>query len=165
MKKREKNFLIIIFLFIVFLTAIFFANHFFGYEDFSQFFKWYIMLLLASIIGYPLSSYFFKDFNDRGYMVSKIIGVSVPSLVIFFLCNFKILKFTNMSCIIIFLVFILLSIIYLVYKYFKNVKSGQEKKYVFKNIQKIYRIEILFFILLVLISYVKGFNQIGRAHV
>ena len=156
MKEKEKSFLINILLLNVFIIMLFFGNAHFGTVDLGIYFKWYLALLISSIIGWPITSLIFEQFDDKGYIFSKIIGLVLPSIVVFYLCNLKLMKYSYLSSSIIFLIFLVAAIIYLVIKIVKDRKSG--KKINFQNIEKVYRIEVIFFIVLTLITYVRGFS-------
>lgn len=160
MKLKEKKILINILFFNVFLIMFFFAKHYLGYNDFIQLFKWYILLLLSSWIGYPITSVIFKKFNDRGYIFSKVLGFLIPSIIVFFLCNFKLIKFSITNCTIVFILNLIISVIYMTYKYInsKNDEDNNTKNTVLNAIEKIYHIEVIFFVLIVQISYIKGFS-------
>ena len=163
MKLKEKKLFINILFFDVFLIAIFFANQVLGTTDLGQLFKWYLMLLGATIIGYPVMSLLFHKFYDKGYIFSKILGILFPSIIVFFLCNFKLAKFTVTNCAIVYALCIGISIGYLLYKYIKTRKNKDSKEdeaigILKNNLSMFFRIEVIFFVLLVLFANVKGFD-------
>ena len=45
-------------------------------EDADVFLKWWLMSVLLGVACYPLTSLLFRDFADRGWMVSKVLGVA-----------------------------------------------------------------------------------------
>lgn len=156
MQKKEKQFLIDILLLNVFIVMVFFGNNHFGTADLGIYFKWYIVLVLATIVGWPITSIIFDKFDDKGYIFAKLIGLVLPSIVVFFLCNFRLMKFTYINTSIIFLIFLLASITYLVVKQVKFKKKSNSQ--ILETLEKGYRIEVIFFVILTLITYVRGFS-------
>ena len=63
-------------------------------QDIIFFFQWYIVFLCIGIIFLPLANLLFKNFPDKGYIFSKILGIAGTSYLVFLLSIFKILPFT-----------------------------------------------------------------------
>jgi len=59
------------------------------------FVKWYIAFFCFGIIGLPLSSWLFKNWQDKGYGFAKLIGLFMVSMASWFLSSIKILPSTT----------------------------------------------------------------------
>jgi uncharacterized membrane protein len=117
-------------------------------NDFLFILRWWFLFLLIGLTFLPITSKIFSGFLDKGYVFSKIIGLLFISYVVFILGTLHILKFTEINIIIVWAVITLPQFL-LVRK--QKILSKNNLKYILIE-------EILFFISLLLWSYIKGFN-------
>ncbi len=74
--------------------------------DAPAFFRWYLILIVAGIGFYPLTSILFKSFSDGGWLFSKIIGIALCGYVVWLLSGFHVIQFTNRRSIVVTLILI-----------------------------------------------------------
>ncbi len=109
--------------------------------------QWSFMIFVIGLIFLPITSRIFSNFQDRGYVFSKILGIGTLSYVIFILGSFHIISFSRVN---IFLLLVFASVLNLLF---------QRKKKVFKSIPKIIILEEIIFLSAVFIwSYIRGTN-------
>lgn len=121
-------------------------------NDFFLIFHWWFLLFILGLFFFPLTSFIFNNFFDKGYALSKTIAILLTSWFIWLLGSLKILPFSSQT---IWLVIILLSIgnFWLL----KKVKNDFINK--LKDNWGIFLFEeFLFFITLALWSFVRGFQ-------
>ena len=118
--------------------------------DLSNIFTWWLILFSLGIFSFPLTWKFLGKFFDSGYGVSKIIGIIVPSYLVFLISVFHILPFSLSSIFGVFGVSIVANfIIYTKYK--KEIREAFRKK------MKVFILEeLLFFAGLFAWSYVRA---------
>jgi uncharacterized membrane protein len=109
------------------------------------FLVWYLMLFAFGIIGLPLSSFLFKNWQDKGYAFSKLIGLFMVGIGWWFLSSIRILPFNETIGWILFIVSIGASLFYLYKKNFKFTKYMLVE-------------EILFFLTLVFWAFIRSHN-------
>lgn len=78
--------------------------------EFSIFLVWYLTWFLLGIIGLPFTYLFFKNWQDKGYIFSKLVGLLFVGVPIWFFASFNILPFNELSVSLIFLVYLTISI-------------------------------------------------------
>ena len=131
-----------------------------NYLDLLSIIKWDLLIFLIGVVFLPFSSFFFSKFIDKGYIFSKIIGISILSYSIFLLGHLKIMRFDQFNLIIL---LIIISFIFLV-PFIIKIKSN---KIVIKDsFIKLFRFnwkfflfeEIIFMICFFIWSYVRTFN-------
>lgn len=136
-------------------------------EDMLPFIQWWLLILILGIIFLPLSSLLFSPLADKGYLFSKTIGIGITAYIMWVLSALKIMRFTTASCIISLGIALVLNI--LIVLYFKYIfKPAGSTMYTERNILSTYfnkgnlRIfiteELLFFILFLLFTYIRGFK-------
>ena len=76
------------------------SSYFLG-EDYTSFLKWWIAVLLLGIGCFPLTSHLCSHFHDRGWAVSKVIGIAISGFFVWLLGNCKIIPFTGTSSLIV----------------------------------------------------------------
>lgn len=64
-------------------------------QDFYSIVHWWLVFFFLGIVGLPVTLILFKDFFDRGYIFSKIIGVLFLSWAIWILGSLKVVSFTQ----------------------------------------------------------------------
>ena len=152
-KKKDLIFAIILVIFFISLSKVF------SYQDFDNIIKWYLMLILMTIAGLPLTLYLFDNFYDKGYIFSKVIGILLTGYIVWLLSSFKIIKFNYLSSLICTIITILASYIILYITMLKEKNNFQKIKNKIKiNIFTILRIEIAFLAIFLIACYIKGFN-------
>ncbi|MBR4542870.1 MAG: hypothetical protein IKO53_01530 [Lachnospiraceae bacterium] len=83
-------------LFILLVTA---AGIIFG-NDFPYMMLWYLTMLVLGAAAYPSVSRLFKNFSDRGWIFSKILGWLLAGYLMWFFSSIHIMKFSFSACII-----------------------------------------------------------------
>lgn len=121
-------------------------------SDFKYIFIWWLSLFFLSSLSLPLIFLIFRKFWDKGYIFAKTCSIFILSYLLLVLGIIKITTFTLPCIYFIIAVFTAFNLILL----FKN------KTYFKSRLKKHWRIflfeEILFFIILMLWSYVRGFS-------
>lgn len=114
---------------------------------------WWSTYFVLGLLTLPLTFYLFKRFWDKGYIFSKVIGSISITYIVFVLGVFKLAPFTSSSLFLIILGGLFLSIIYL-----KDKTNLSDFKRTLKSYWKVFLLEeILFFIVLLTWSIVRGF--------
>lgn len=124
-------------------------------EESVYIYKWYFTLLLVGIGFFSLTKKIFRNFSDRGYIFSKIIGISISGMAVFWLSNLKILKFTSVGCL---LVTVLLAVATTVISVLWDKKSKDCVSIDKDNLKFIIAEELLFLALLTVFLYMKSFK-------
>ena len=65
----------------------------------ASFFCWYLTLLLIGALYLPLSAMLFRDWNDRGWIFSKSLGILCGGYLMWVLNTAHVLKFTTGACV------------------------------------------------------------------
>lgn len=157
MNKRDKDFIINSILFILLINAIVIAHNRFSSTDLSVISQWYVFTFLLTIVGLPVCFKLFRNFKDKGYIFSKVLGFLLPGYLMWILSSLHILKFNIVNSYICLVIILLIEYIPLIIKFIMN-KSKKELISKFKNIlQVFYRIEVFFLIVFLLASYLKAF--------
>ena len=93
-------------------------------QDIIFLFQWWLIFLAIGFIFFPLASVIFKNFFDKGYIFSKIIGIVFISYFVFILGTFKLLRFDQTTIFLIIWILLLVNIYFfrktLLVKYIKN---------------------------------------------
>jgi uncharacterized membrane protein len=111
-------------------------------------FKWWFVFFLIGISFLPITTKIFSGFIDKGYIFSKILGLLFISYAIYLLGSLNILSFSFTNIIIVWIMIALPQIFLL----------RNNKLINFQNLKLIIIEEILFFVALLLWSYIRGFN-------
>ena len=98
-------------------------------QDIFYVVRWFLVFALIGFAFLPLTFNLFKEFKDKGYIFSKIIGIAFISYTILLLGTIKILKFTEISAYLILIVFFIINYSYSFYK-----KENILNEKIFKNI-------------------------------
>lgn len=118
------------------------------YQDLLLLLRWWLLLFIIGIIFLPTTLYYFKNFYDKGYIFSKIIGIAVISYAVFFLGLLRILPFTPYS--------ILFIIVVCATVNFSVLKRIIPKTYSLRNILVFIFEELLFLGGLLLWSFIRA---------
>lgn len=106
---------------------------------------WYLLLFSFGIIGLPITSYIFKNWQDKGYAFSKFVGLFVVGMFWWFFSAIKILPFTPVVGWILFAIAMLASLYWLYRTKFKLTK--------YMLIE-----EGLFFVTMVIWTFIRSYN-------
>ena len=111
MKFKSKKNMINTILIIIAILLVLVSIPIIGLKDLNRIINWYIILLLMTIIGLPLTLKLFKNFYDKGYIFSKTIGILVSSYLIWLLSSLHILKFSYINSLMCTLILLIISTI------------------------------------------------------
>jgi uncharacterized membrane protein len=121
-------------------------------HDFIPIFIWWFLIFSLGIVFLPLTLSLFSKFFDKGYTLSKIMGILLVSYLVWLFGSLKILPFITTS---IWLIIILSLVVNL---FITKIQKVHLKK-LFKSSWRIFVFEeILFFLCLAFWSYVRGFQ-------
>ncbi|HAA25632.1 MAG TPA: hypothetical protein DCE11_05870 [Ruminiclostridium sp.] len=67
-------------------------------NEFRYVLVWWAVLLFIGLMYYPLSNMIFSSFVDRGFLLSKTIGLAVSSYILWLLSFFKVLPMSRLAC-------------------------------------------------------------------
>lgn len=129
-------------------------------EMFS-FIQWWLVVFLLGIIYMPLTKVLFASFEDKGYFFSKVIGISISGYLMWLFSSFRIMKFTPISCIITVGIGIIINFMIAFGKkqWMKNANKIGRIQLPEKNwVDMIFRQEVLFFLLFLILVYIRGFK-------
>ncbi len=118
-------------------------------------YKWYAAMLFVGVGFFSLTKRIFNNFIDRGYIFSKIIGISMAGMTVFWLSNLKLLKFTPFNCL---LVTALLAGITTFIALTREKKQGTQVRVNSENLKYIIAEELVFLLMLTLLLYMKSFR-------
>lgn len=136
----------------VLMIAVFLAGFFLLGKDFTPFFKWWGVLLLLGAAFMPVTGILFENFDDKGFLFSKTIGIAVAGYFMWLLSSLKILKFTPVSCAVIFIILLAANIFVFVRWKKRRVTFSKE------NIKTILTEELLFLLIFLVWTYIRGFK-------
>jgi uncharacterized membrane protein len=112
--------------------------------------KWFLTFFAIGLAFLPLTFTIFKDFKDKGYIFSKIIGIAFLSYFVFIVGSLRFLKFSNSTIIALFIILYLANYLPLIYK-------NKHLLPVIKTHLKIFIIEeFIFLIALFFWSFIRG---------
>ena len=128
-------------------------------QDYVSFMKWWLTLLILGIVFLPTTRQLFSKFSDKGYLFSKVIGLSFGGYLLWLFSSIKVLKFTAFNgylC----LAFLVVLNALLFRKQLKDSKEGVALKSTeFNDVLSWALIEeVLFFAILLGCCYIKGFK-------
>lgn len=109
--------------------------------------QWWGVIFLIGIISLPLTSYFLDSFYDKGYILSKVVGIALTSYLVFLLGILHIFPFTIAT-----ILFVLLLLIILNWYIFIRNKFNITKL----NLVCFIGEEVLFFACLLLWAYIRA---------
>ena len=127
-------------------------------SDFKFIALWWLTISFLSCLSLPLIFSIFRKFWDKGYIFSKIVSLALITYIIFILGVFKFLPFTNSSIFAIIFFFLLGNLYYLsrpgTLSTFKKTIKNNYKTFILE--------ELIFFFILILWSYIRGFARGGH---
>ena len=123
------------------------------FSDLTFIISWWFLIFILGLIFLPLTFTIFKKFWDKGYIFSKTISIITLTYLIFIGGVLKILTFTNLN------LFLIITLI--LFSIFLFLKRKNNFSIFLKTIKENYKIfifqEIIFLLVLVLWSFVRGF--------
>lgn len=81
-----------LFVFIIAIWAIVLKN------EFLHVLVWWVALLFIGLMYYPLSNMIFSSFTDRGFILSKAIGLAASSYLLWIMSFLKVLPISWLAC-------------------------------------------------------------------
>jgi len=122
-------------------------------SDLTPIISWWLLIFSLGLFTLPITLFLFQKFWDKGYVFSKIICIVFSTYLIFIGGVFKVLIFTNTNLYLILGIIILLNFLFLRQKnnlsiFIKTIKENY-KVFIFQ--------EILFLLILITWSFVRGF--------
>jgi uncharacterized membrane protein len=126
--------------------------HNFMFNDFLLIFFWWLLLAGIGLIFLPLTFRLFKNFFDKGYLFSKILGILLISYLVWLLGSLKILPFLNET-----IWLVILGVAGFNWWLF-NKNQTDLKQELKKNWRIFVGEEVIFFVCLVFWSLIRGFQ-------
>jgi uncharacterized membrane protein len=126
------------------------------FSEYIYILQWWTILFLLGIIFLPLTFNIFRNFFDKGYNFSKILGIAVVSYAIFLLGILHIAPFSFLTAALVLIFFAILNFGLII-----RGKSDGLKNFLMilkKNWQIFLFEEILFIIALLFWSYIRSFQ-------
>jgi len=115
--------------------------------------SWYLILQLIGFFSLPICLFSFRNLKDHGYTISKILGFVIFSFIVFFFSRYLNLPYNTFVVWGSFLFFGFLSI----FLFYLMLKGGKLK--ISKNFWNyIFRIELIFLALFILLTFLKTFS-------
>lgn len=127
-------------------------------DDFLIAMKWWVTLLVFGMIAIPLSSILFSHFSDFGWVVSKVLTLAFASWIMWLLSSIKLVRFSQMSCILSVLIVFLFNVILYIKVLRKHKDHWIEKIKSGNVINAILFAEILFLAMFLFWTYLRGYN-------
>lgn len=121
--------------------------------DVWTFLTWWLLALVMGITAMPLTGRLFREFDDKGWMFSKILAVAVTGFLTWFLVAVKLLKFTSVTCIGVTAGCGIFCLILGKSQHKKNIECLP-----IKHLELVYWEEVLFFAFFLLWTYLAGFH-------
>lgn len=117
------------------------------------FWTWYLLAGVMGIAGMPVTGRLFAHFEDRGWMFSKVLAITVTGFLTWWLVACQLLKFSTLTCVSVSMVCGVLCFL----KFRSQTKKGIEC-FPVKRGELVYWEEILFFTVFLLWTYLAGFH-------
>ena len=122
-------------------------------RDVWTFWTWWLLAAVMGVTAMPLTGRLFRNFDDKGWMFSKVLAVAFAGFITWFLTAVKIVRFNSATCI---------SITVLcgagcLFLFYRQHRKGVECLPV-DHLDLVYREEILFFAFFLLWTYLAGFH-------
>lgn len=133
-------------------------------QDFGEFFKWWLVVLVSGISCMPLCASLFGSFSGRGWLFSKTIGIALSGWLIWMFSSIKLFRFNTLGCYT--ALFIVLLINFVLLYLSKRGKLNKSKEYADsylsfsvteENIKHMLISELVFIALFIFWTYLKGF--------
>ncbi len=85
-------------IYLVISVLLFIAGKLLLQNDYTAFLQWWAVIAGLGLIFLPLTYVLFHNFHDRGYLFSKVFGISITSYLMWLLSSVKLMKFAPLSC-------------------------------------------------------------------
>ena len=85
-------------------------------QDIFYILRWFLVFMVIGFAFLPLTFNLFKEFKDKGYIFSKIIGIAFISYISLLIGTLHILKFSEITLYLILIIFLLINYSYSYYK-------------------------------------------------
>ena len=143
----------------VFIIMFAMAKHYMQAADLKAVMSWWFMLIIIGLVFLPTALILFNRFAANGWMFAKTIGIAVSAWFVFYLSSFKIMKFTRTNCALALIICLALNMV-VFYLYNKNGRNFIKIKecLTFDRVSLMIVSEAVFFAVLVIWCYLKGFN-------
>ena len=144
---------------VVLLAFLLLAGQWLLGEDGGAFFRWWLAALFLGIGMFPVTGYLFSHFRDKGWLVSKVLGIAAAGFLTWLLVNCRILPFTGMASR---SIAILLAVTIWCF-WFLGIQKGEKKKVICEffsrdMIAAALEGEIVFTLFFLLWTYAAGFR-------
>lgn len=121
--------------------------------DFGRVLGWWGVLLVIGIITMPLTYLMFSRFSDFGWVFSKSIGLALTAWLMWVFASAKILKFSQLSCIIVCVIVLILNGVLYFFGFYKKQKKINVT---LENVNSILGVELIFLAMFTFWSYLRG---------
>lgn len=123
-------------------------------EDAEVFLKWWLCILTLGLGFLPLGQALCSNFEDKGWIVSKVLGITGTGFMVWLLTCCKITKFNSSTCLVISVIFMLLNWLIL----FSTKRSEEQKGMNQAQILAAFDGELIFVLFFLAWTYVAGFR-------
>ncbi len=139
---------------LLFLVLLFLASSFLLGGDRNVFIKWWLCLLTLGIGFWPLAKVLLGNFADKGWLVSKILGIAGAGFLVWLLTCCHVTKFNFVTCLVIVLLCIAAN--WGIWYYYNR---GKSKQFVtLEDLKAAFDGELVFVLFFLLWTYVAGFR-------
>lgn len=121
--------------------------------DVWTFLTWWLQAGVMGMAAMPLTGLLFREFDDKGWMFSKIVAIVVTGFLTWFLTAVKLLKFTTSACVGVSLACGLLFLLLGKAQYKKGIECLP-----INHLELVYWEEVLFLAFFLLWTYLAGFH-------
>ncbi len=121
--------------------------------DFSTFVIWWAVIWMLGCTFMPITSLLFSQYDDKGWMFSKVIGVAVSGYLTWLVVVLKFFPFTTLTCMVVTLICMIVNL-WLALQLRRNRMDILPEK----GSNLIFREEVIFFVMFLLWTYVAGFR-------
>ncbi len=143
---------------IALLVVLIFDAKFMPSEDFGVMLEWWFVLLLVTAAFFPLSLLVFKRFHNNGWIFAKPLGIAITGWLLWYLSSFKLVRFTQTSCIVILLLSAVVNYV-LFFLYCSKKKVDVYEIFSLEKIGSMITVEAMFLIVFAGYCYIKGYNS------
>lgn len=121
--------------------------------DALTFWIWWLLAFVMGIVMMPVTGRLFQNFDDKGWLFSKVFAILITGFLTWFLVSVKVLSFTTLSCAGVALACGVLCILL----FFRQRKQGTAC-FPADQIPLIFWEEVIFFAFFLMWTYLAGFN-------